>query len=194
VTADSQNGEAWGGAANQQVAGPFDDIAGALASMPPPRNVRLSRRGKTTVTVLVIALLAALAGYLATLAVARRALGEQPPQASQFPLDALAIGMIAVISIVLLTVVARQKHLIAEGEVAIARVTRLWKTHRGPAIRYEFTTLRGEHLLGGGGDGSRQLAVGMNLPVFYDAQKPKRQLALCASFFEVALPGREKEI
>lgn len=194
MTADSQNSGAWGGAANQPVAGPFDEIGGALASMPAPRDVRLSRRGKTTVTVLMIALLAALAGYLATLAVARRALGDQSPQASQFPLDALAIGVIAVISIVLLTLVARQKQLMAEGEVAIARVTRRWQTHRGPAIRYEFMTLRGEHLQGGAGDGSRQLAVGMNVPVFYDAQKPKRQLALCASFFEVNEPGRETEI
>jgi hypothetical protein len=191
VTTDSQDGETWGGSAGQHVAGPFDEIAGALASMPPPRNVRLSRRGKTTVTVLMVALLAALAGYLATLAVARRALGDQSPQTSQFPLDALAIGMIAVISIVLLTVVARQKQLVAEGEVAVARVTRRWQTHRGPAIRYEFTTLRGEQLLGGAGDGSRQLDVGMDVPVFYDAQKPKRQLALCASFFEVSVPGRE---
>jgi hypothetical protein len=191
VTPNSRDGEAWGGPADQHVAGPFDEIAGALASMPPPREVRLSRRGKTTVTVLVIALLAALAGYLATLAVARRALGDQSPQASQFPLDAVAIGTIAVISIILLTVVVRQKQLMAEGEVAIARVTRRWQTHRGPAIRYEFTTPRGEQRLGGAGDGSRQLAVGMSVPVFYDAQKPKRQLALCASFFEVNVPGRE---
>ena len=191
MTPDSQNGGAWGGPADQRVPGPFDEIAAALASMPPPREVRLSRRGKTTVTVLMIALLAASAGYLVTLAVARRALGDQPPQASQFPLDAVAIGTIAVISIILLTVVARQKQLMAEGEVAIARVTRQWQTHRGPAIRYEFTTLRGEQLLGGAGDGSRQLAVGMSVPVFYDAQKPKRQLALCASFFEVNVPGRE---
>ncbi|HLJ24598.1 MAG TPA: hypothetical protein VKT71_10870 [Candidatus Acidoferrales bacterium] len=188
MTPDSQNG---GGSGGQPVPGPFDEIAAALASMPPPREVRLSRRGKTTVTVLMIALLAALAGYLVTLAVARRALGDQPPQASQFPLDAVAIGTIAVISIVLLTVVARQKQLMAEGEVAVARVTRQWQTHRGPAIRYEFTTLRGEQLLGGASDGSRTLTVGMSVPVFYDAQKPKRQLALCASFFEVNVPGRE---
>lgn len=193
MTAASQNGGAWR-AAGGDVAGPYDEIGGALASLPLPRNVRLSRRGKTTVTVLVIALLASLAGYFATLAVARRALGDRPPQTSQFPADALAIGIVAVISVVLLTVVARQKQLIAEGEVALARVTQRWQTHRGPAIRCEFTTLRGEHLLGGAGDGSRQLAVGMVVPVFYDAQKPKRQLALCASFYEVVLPGEERRI
>jgi hypothetical protein len=194
VTPAFQNGGAWGDATNPHVAGPYDEVAGALASMPPPRNVRLSRRGKSTVTVLMIALLASLAGYLATLAVARRALGEQTPQGSQFPLDAVAIGVVAVISIVLLTVVARQKQLMAEGEAAIARVTRRWQTHRGTAIRYEFTTLRGEQILGGAGDATRQLAVGMSVPVFYDTQKPRKQLALCASFFEVNVPGSKTEI
>ena len=193
MTADSQNGGAWGKAPSQNVAGPFDEIAAILASMPRPREVRLSFRGKSTVTVLIIALLASLAGYFATLAVARRSLGDQRPQASQFPADAFAIGTISVIAVVLLTVVARQKQLMAEGELAIARVTQRWQTHRGPAIRYEFTTLGGQRLQGGSGDGSRKLEEGMSVPVFYDAQKPKKQLALCASFFEVNVPGWGRE-
>ena len=30
--------------------------------------------------------------------------------------------------------------------------------------------------------------VGMNVPIFYDPQSPKKQLALCGSFYEVVLP------
>jgi hypothetical protein len=31
----------------------------------------------------------------------------------------------------------------------------------------------------------------MNVPIFYDPQNPKKQLALCASFYEVVLPGKD---
>ena len=81
--------------------------------------------------------------------------------------------------------------LLAEGEIATAQVTKRWMARNGPNIRYEFTTPLGEHFTRGAADGSRQLSVGMSVPIFYDPQRPKKQLALCASFYEVVLPGKE---
>jgi len=58
-----------------------------------------------------------------------------------------------------------------------------------PYIQYDFTTSRGEHFSRMVADGSKRLAVGMSVPIFYNAQQPKKQVALCASFYELVLPG-----
>lgn len=90
--------------------------------------------------------------------------------------------------IVVANVAGKQKQLLAEGEMSMARVTDRVLARNGPNIRYEFITPLGEHFSGSAQDGTRKLSVGMNVPVFYDPQNPKRQLALCASFYEVTLP------
>jgi hypothetical protein len=81
--------------------------------------------------------------------------------------------------------------MLADGEMAVARVTKQWMARNGPNIYYEFTTPLGEHFSRGAADGSTKVSVGMTVPVFYDPQKPKRQLALCASFYELVLPGND---
>jgi len=137
-----------------------------------------------------VALLASLgifaAGMSATSAVAGRNAG--PPQ---FLTYALPIVLVFVMAPLMLRALTRQKFLLAEGEMATAHVIKRWMARNGPNIRYEFTTPLGEHFSRGAADGSRQLSVGMNVPIFYDPQRPKRQLALCASFYEVVLPGEE---
>jgi hypothetical protein len=173
------------------VAGPYDEMSRVLAGLPRPRLVRMSRRGKIIGMVVLVALLASLGIYAAAGMAAQRAEGGQDAGASQFPVYALSIAFIAVFAVVMLNVIGRQKRLLAEGEIATAHVTKQWMARNGPNIFYEFTTPLGEHFARGAADGSRQLSVGMNLPVFYDPQKPKRQLALCASFYEVVLPGKE---
>lgn len=90
---------------------------------------------------------------------------------------------------VMANVVGKQKQLVADGEMSMARVTDRVLARNGPNIRYEFMTPLGEYFSGSAQDGTRKLSVGMNVPVFYDALNPRRQLALCASFYEVELAG-----
>ena len=172
-------------------AGPYDEMSRVLATLPRPRPVRMSRRGKIMAAVVLIALLSSLGIYAATGAVAQRAEGGQYAGPSQVPAYAVSILFIAAFGILMLNVVGRQKRLLAEGEIATAHVTKQWTARNGPNIFYEFTTPLGEHFSRGAADSSRRLSVGMNVPVFYDPQKPKRQLALCASFYELVLPGKE---
>jgi hypothetical protein len=171
--------------------GPYDETSRILAELPRPRPVRMSRRGKIIAMVVSTALLASLGIYAAAGMAIQRPVGGQSAGPSQFPVYALSIAFIVVYAIVMLNVIGRQKHLLAEGEMATAHVTKRWMARNGPNIRYEFTTPLGEHFSRGAADGSRRLTVGMNVPVFYDPQRPKRQLALCASFYEVVLPGKE---
>jgi hypothetical protein len=171
--------------------GPYDEMSRVLATLPRPRPVRMSRRGKIIAMVVSIALLASLGIYAATGVAAQRAGGGQDAGASQFPVYAVSIIFILAFGILTLNVIGRQKRLLADGEIAMAHVTKRWMARNGPNIFYEFTTPLGEHFSRGAADGSRQLSVGMNVPIFYDPQKPKRQLALCASFYEVVLPAEE---
>jgi hypothetical protein len=100
------------------------------------------------------------------------------------------ISLVMVVSIaVMANVVGKQKQLVADGEMSMARVTDRALARNGPNIRYEFMTPLGEYFSGSAQDGTRKLSVGMNVPVFYDALNPRRQLALCASFYEVELAG-----
>jgi hypothetical protein len=156
-----------------------------------PRPVRMSRRGKIIAAVVSTALLSSLGIYAAAGMAMRRPVGGQYAGPSQFPVYALSITFIVVYGIVMLNVIGRQKRLLAEGEIATAHVTKRRMARNGPNIYYEFTTPLGEHFSRGAADGSQQLSVGMNVPIFYDPQRPKRQLALCASFYEVVLPGKE---
>jgi len=87
--------------------------------------------------------------------------------------------------------VTRQKLLLADGEIAMARVTKRRASRHGPAIQYEFETQLGRQFSRSAADGSGRLSAGMSVPVFYDSQDPKKQLALCGSLYEVILPGEE---
>ena len=170
--------------------GPYDDLSRQLAEIPRPRPVRMSRRGKLTAGAVSIALLASLGIFAAGLA-ATSAMARQNARQPQFLTFALPIILVFVIVPLMLRTIGRQKSLLAEGEMAMARVTKRWSARNGPNINYEFTTPLGEQFSRSAADGSGRLSVGMDVPIFYDPQKPKKQLALSASFYEVILPGKE---
>jgi hypothetical protein len=172
------------------IPGPYDEIGRAIAALPRPRRVRMSQRGKLTAVMIVAVLLASVglfvSGLAAKSAAAQRS-GERP-QLLPFTLPILFIVIIVPVMVLNFT---RQKPLLAEGEIATARVTKRRAARHGPRIQYQFTTPLGEHFSQGASDGPGQLQVGMTVPVFYDPQKPKKQLALCASLYEIVMPGEQ---
>jgi hypothetical protein len=172
------------------IPGPYDEMNRVLAELPRPRPVRMSRRGKTIAVMVSAALLASLGIFATGIATTSAVAGREtrPPQLLVF---VPPIALILVIVPLMLRGIAKQKFLLAEGEIAAARVTKRWLARNGPNIRYEFTTPLGEHFSRSAADSTRQLSVGMNVPILYDPQRPKKQLALCASFFEVVRPGQE---
>lgn len=171
-----------------EMPGPYDDIGRELAGVPCPRPVRMSRRGKSTAGLVAAILLVSMSMFVAGLSTQSKA-ADGNPGSAQFVKFALPIGLILAMVPFLLLTILRQKKLIAEGDLAIARVTERRLARHGPTIRYEFKTPSGEHLDGGASDGTGQLSAGMSVPVFYNPRNPKRQLALCASFFEVVTLG-----
>ena len=190
MTAPYQDGAPSNDAPRDDIAGPYDEMSRVLAELPRPRPVRMSRRGKIIGMVVLIALLASMGIYAAAGMLAQRAVDGQIAGPSQFPVYALSIAFMVVFVIVMLNMIGKQKRLLSEGEMATARVTRRSVARNGPNICYEFSTTNGERFSHSVPDASRQLSVGMSVPVFYDPLRPKKQLALCASFYEVVLPGK----
>jgi len=190
LTPPFQDEAAPSGAPGEGAAGPYDVMSRMLAELPRPRPVRMSRRGKMTAGIVMVALLASLGIFAAGMA-AQPAVARQNAMPPQFLTFAVPIVLVLVIAPLMLRALGQQKLLLAEGEMATGHVTKRWMARNGPNIRYEFITPLGEKFSGSAADGSRQLSVGMNVPIFYDAQRPKKQLALCASFYEVILPGEE---
>jgi hypothetical protein len=144
VMAPFQDGAESNRAPGGDVAGPYDDLSRVLAGLPRPRVVRMSRRGEIMALVVSIALVASLVIYAASGLAIRRTAGEQNSASSQFPVYALWIAFIVAFAWVMLNVVGKQKQLLADGELAMALVTKRWMARNGPNIRYEFTTPLGE--------------------------------------------------
>ena len=187
-----QEGAGSGRAKDATVEGPYDELARVLAGLPRPRPVRMNRRGKIIAVVVFTAFLISLGIYAGTGKAMQQSPGGQAAGPSQIPAYAISIFFVVVFYLVMMNVAGRQKRLLAEGEIATARVTKRWSTRNGPAIHYEFTTPLGEQFSGNAPDGTRKLSEGMSVPVFYDPQSPKKQIALCGAFYEVVLPGEKQ--
>jgi hypothetical protein len=188
VTASLQDGAASEESHGGNLPGPYDDLIPALAAVPRPRAVRMGRRGKSTSVLVAVILAVSMTLFVAGLTAQTKASGANAGS-SQMVKFALPIVFILVFVPFQLLTITRQKGLIAEGEIATGRVIERRLARHGPTIRYEFTTPLGEHFSRSASDGTGQLSPGMSVPIFYDPQKPKKQLALCASFYEVVMPG-----
>ena len=148
-------------------------------------------------TVIISISLLVFAGVLVTMVVMQPASPAGGPASGNNALPPrpvvylLPIGLVAVIAFVMRRSLAQQRWLLTMGELSMGRVTKQWTARNGNGIRYEFTTPAGGAFSGMTTDSARQLLVGMSVPIFYDPQGPKKQVALCAAFYEVVLPGRK---
>ena len=169
----------------------------ALGELMRPRPVRMSRQGKVNVTVISVALVA-FAGALVAMAVLRpaspaggpAAATENSAQPSRPVIYTLPLVFIAGIGFTMRRSLARQRRLVAFGELAMARVTKQWIARNGNGIRYEFTTPGGENFSRMTTDYSRQLLDGDERAHFLRSAAAEKRVALCAAFYEVILPGQ----
>jgi hypothetical protein len=180
-------------AGTTQIAAPNEEVAEQyklLAELPRPRPVRMSRQGKMNVVVISIALIAFAAALIA-MSVMQPAAGRSNATPLPRPvIFVLPIGLVILIMFVMQRALERQYKLLVYGELAMARVTKQWIARNGHGIRYEFTTPAGENFSRMTSDSTRQLFEGMTVPIFFDQQQPKKQVALCASFYEIILRGQ----
>jgi hypothetical protein len=82
----------------------------------------------------------------------------------------------------------RERQLLANGELASGYVTAQQNGRYGQSINYCFILPGGETINGQCNDASRSLYEGMTVPVFYDADNPKRSVPLPCSLTKVVVP------
>jgi hypothetical protein len=78
--------------------------------------------------------------------------------------------------------------LLENGEVALAKVTRQWTGDKNSSsIECEYKDFSGQVHKLIATDNTRNLLQSMSVPVFYDRDNPKRQVAYCATLHEVVV-------
>lgn len=162
-----------------------------MVSLPPPRPVRLGARGKIMLTVVLLVVFfldAFLIWSLYGLWYGARSFADF--HGPQIFLACLA-ALIACVPFFVRRGMVRHKNPMENGAVAMARVTGQRTLKSNSIITYEFEDAEGKTIAGSGNDLTRSLYEGMSVPVFYDAQNSKRQVAACASFFEIVNPESE---
>lgn len=84
----------------------------------------------------------------------------------------------------------RECDLLENGEVAMGKIARQWKDDKNnSSVEYEFSDYQGQTHKGIGFDYEKNLYDGMSVPVFYDRENPKRQIAYCATMHEIVIQG-----
>ena len=107
-------------------------------------------------------------------------------------------GMLGFAALLLLMLVSqwramdRERHLLANGEVASAKIVQKFGSRNASAIKYEFEDYAGQKHISTGADYSQRLEEGMSLPVFYDRGNPKNQVPACGTYHEVVLPSERQ--
>ncbi len=156
-----------------------------LVSLPPPRPVRMTRRGKISMTVVLLMTL----GVEAILIENLYGIWFRTRSFADFHggeiLMLCAAALIAGFPFFVRRKMARDQGLMGNGAVAIARVTGQRTLKNNSIIAYEFEDANGQTIAESGPDLTRSLYEGMTVPVFYDPQNSKRQVAACGSFFEI---------
>jgi hypothetical protein len=162
--------------------GPYESTIRLLGDIPRPRPVRLSFKGEF-VGLLTFPV------PLVFFAIVLNDERHHPTLAPSVTVLAIILGAIEFLLVGLLWLwpCVKQKRLVSEGELAVGEITEVVDSPRNPWVRYKFETPLGEKLTSYHQSYRVDLAAGMTVPVFYDAQKPKKQVALCSAYWEVAL-------
>ena len=157
----------------------------ALISVPRPRQVRMAKRGRTNIAVGMIAV----AGFAGILCAHLYSLWARTQSFAPFsPGDWVTAGLAALILLIpygMWRAQVRERDLLQNGEIAMGRVTRQWLNKNTSSIAYEFTDFMGNKHGGFGYDYTKKLYQGMAVPVLYDSNNPKRQIAYCSTFHEI---------
>jgi len=162
-----------------------------LLSLPPPRPVRLTRRGRLTFSVMLLTVFVIDLLLLSNLyGVWERSHSFAEFHAQEIFFACLAV-VIASVPFFMRRGVVRDRDLLENGAAAKGRVTKQHYFKNNSTITYEFQDASGKMYSGSGSDFTRTLEVGMSTTIFYNRQHPESNLAACASLLEIVNPGGE---
>jgi hypothetical protein len=158
----------------------------ALLRTSRPREIRMSTRGRVSMSVALLAVLGFAAMFGAHL---------YTEWARRLSFAAFTPGDWVITAIVALLLLlpfgmwrsqVRECDLLENGEVALATVVGEWRGDKdSSSIEYEFKDFQGETRRGSGFDYTQKLFEGTRVAVFYDRDNPKRQIPACATYHEI---------
>jgi hypothetical protein len=102
--------------------------------------------------------------------------------------DWIALGLALLLLLIPLAIWRSQdkeRDLLTNGEIAMAKVVKQWRDRSNSAIVYEFTDREGHEHRSSSIDYSGKLCEGRSVPVFYDRANPKRQVAYCGTSHKI---------
>ena len=170
------------------VSGAFEPSAEdkALLRTSRPREIQIAKRGKISLAV------AALVVVTFGTVLGAHLYGEWARTLSFATFQTKDWGMAAGLILLLLLPVGiwrsqvRECDLLENGEVAMGKIVRQWKDDKNnSSVEYEFSDYQGQTHKGMGFDYTGNLYDGMGVPVFYDRDNLKRQIAYCATMHEI---------
>ncbi|MGB7731869.1 MAG: hypothetical protein WBL50_27890 [Candidatus Acidiferrum sp.] len=166
---------------------PLDPSLQMLRSLPRPRQVRFRLQGGSPI--IIVLGLVAIASAMAFAAMSNH------PHSNHSPGFAVAFPFLFILLIFGTVLIApylqekRNRPLLSDGEVTVARVTAQRTIQQGKAsysrIDYEFKTNTGEVVRNSCRDLSGLLFEDMTIPVFYDSLDPSKNVAACASYLRI---------
>lgn len=160
-----------------------------LLTLPPPRPVKLSRRGRRMVNLLLLFVFGMEAFLAWTLhGVWYRGQVMAQSRTPEIFLIAFMI-LIAAVPFFMRRGMVRDLRLMENGAFAVGRVTEQRDVRNASTIQYEFEDATGQTVSASANDLTRSFLAGMSIPVFYEAQNSKHNVAACASLFEIINPN-----
>ncbi len=100
---------------------------------------------------------------------------------------AAVVAMVAGLVISMWRTTARDRDLLENGELVLARVIKKWVVRNGETIYCEYQDAQRQWRKISALDNSHSLEAGMVTPVFYDPANPKRQVIYRAARFDVVI-------
>jgi hypothetical protein len=158
----------------------------ALLRTSRPREIRMSTRGRVSLSVALVAVL----GFAAMFGLHIYTVWERKHSFAVFSPGDWVVTAIVALLLLLPYAMWRQQvrecDLLENGEVALATVVGEWRGDKGQSsIEYEFKDFQGQTRRASGFDYTQKLFEGMPVAVFYDRDNPKRQIPACATYHEV---------
>jgi hypothetical protein len=166
---------------------PVSTDAQALLRVPVPRRIRMAKRGRISLWVAAFGL------SLFVVPFAANVYWQWSLNHSFSNVQGLGwgIGLECVVVLAAFGIwkgQTRESDLLERGDVVMGRVTRQWTDKGNSNIQYEFTDFMGQQHSGWCQDYTNKLFTDMPVAVFYDRDKPTRQIAACGTLHEVVIP------
>ena len=157
----------------------------ALFKVSRPREVRWNSRGKKKVTLAVVSWV--VCGGLVSFSLYQE--WSDTHSFANFGVNELVLAGVVAIVVALAASIwsttARDRDLLENGELVLARVIKKWNVRKGETIYCEYQDAQGQWRKVSALDNSHSLEVGMIISVFYDSANHKRQVIYRAARFDV---------